>query len=167
MVSVEVNLIQEDTDGSETLELIVINIPDGVYVANFSHVGNSTWKQTPEAEVVLVNITAVQGHLYPINFNLTVVSKETSNGDKYEYTETFDLEPCPEITTAGSDDTMTTGSQGGVSTDSPEISKMPFLQKCVCNKSRTTVTASLKIHIPLRQNLLGSVQVRYSILTLW
>ena len=135
VVPVEVTLIQEDTDGSETLELFVTNLPDGVYVANYSHVGNSTWKQTPEAEVILVNITAVEGHLYPISFNLTVVSKETSNDDKYEYTEIYNLVPCPEITTAGPDDVMTTGLQGGVSTDSPEISKAPFLQKCVCNES--------------------------------
>ena len=125
IVSVEVTLTQEDTDGSETLELYVTNLPDGVYVSNYSHVSNSTWKHTPEAEVVLVNVTAAEGYLYPISFNLTVVSNETSNGDKYEYTTTFDLESCPEATTPG--DTRTTGSQGGVSTDSPGISKMLFL----------------------------------------
>ena len=146
----EVSFSQEDADGSETLELFVTNLPDGVSVANYSHVGNSTWKQTPESEVVLVNITAVEGHLYPVSFNLTVVSKETSNGDKYEYTEIFDLEACPEITTAGSDDTMTTDSQGGVSTDSPEISKMPFLKKCVRNESRTNYKQ--KKHFPLSKS---------------
>ena len=125
MVSVEVTVTQEDTDGSETLELYVTNLPDGVYVLNYSHVSNSTWKHTPEAEEVLVNVTAAEGYLYPISFNLTVVSNETSNGDKYEYTRTFDLESCPEVTTP--EDTRTAGSQGGVSTDSPGISKMLFL----------------------------------------
>ena len=125
MASVEVTLTQEDTDGSETLELYVTNLPDGVYVSNYSHVSNSTWKHTPEAEVVLVNVTAAEGYLYPISFNLTVVSNETSNGDKYEYTMIFDLESCPEVITPK--DTSTTGSQEGVSTDSSGISKMLFL----------------------------------------
>ena len=125
MVSVEVTVTQEDTDGSETLELYVTNLPDAVYVLNYSHVSNSTWKHTPEAEEVLVNVTAAEGYLYPISFNLTVVSNETSNGDKYEYTTTFDLESCPEVTTP--EDSRTTGSQGGVSTDSPRTGKILLL----------------------------------------
>ena len=124
MVTMEVDVTQEDQDGSETMELYISDLPEGVTVPGAEHVTN-TWKLVPEGEMVLFNMSVESGYLFPMSINMTLVSKETSNDDKYEYRENFNLELCstvtesPEVTTP-SDGNVTASPSGGNVTRSPD-----------------------------------------------
>ena len=110
MVTMEVELTQEDSDGSEILELYISNLPHGVLVPDAEHLSDSSWKLLLETNVVSFNITAEPSYLYPMSINMTVVSRETSNNDRYESLQTFDLELCHGATSGPQDIMPTVGS---------------------------------------------------------
>ena len=109
MVSLEIDVTQDDQDGSEILELYVSGLSDGTTVTS-KIPDNVTVSRTNGREPVVVwtikpawtktilNISADSGHLNPVSINITVVSMETSNQDKYEYSQTVDLELCTNVT---------------------------------------------------------------------
>ena len=109
MIPVVLTLTQEDTDGSETLEVRVTDLPSGVSVQGYTYnAATQTWEGTSNAGEDQLILTAPSGFNFPFSFDIMAFSRETSNLDESApVTQTVTIEALPVVTTPGTDNIMT------------------------------------------------------------
>lgn len=93
-IPLDISAALSDTDGSETLEIIVSGVPDGAALSSGTLNADGTWSLTT-ADLSGLTLTPVRGGDTNFALTVTATSTETADGDTATTIETIDVAVTP------------------------------------------------------------------------